>query len=110
MNILFLCTSNLHRSATAVSYFSEKCPKHEYRGAGLDVRNCNAYGTNFCTEQDLKWADKIFVMESTHVLKVMGYGDFGKKIINLNIDDVYEYNDPKLIKEFESKTEFESLD
>lgn len=109
MRILFLCTSNLHRSATAVSYFNDRCPQHEYRGAGLDVRNCKAYNTNFCTEEDLQWADRVFVMESAHKLKVMRYGDFALKTINLNIEDIYQHNDPALIKVFESKAELKFL-
>lgn len=97
MNILFLCTSNLQRSPTAEKLFSPSS-EHEFRSVGLEIRNCLQYRTTICTEDMLKWADRIYVFEKTHLLKVMAFGDYSAKVVNLNIADIYECNDPELIK------------
>ena len=110
MNILFLCTSNLHRSKTAADYFSKLNNHHQFKGAGLDFRNCKQHGTTFCTDEMLAWADEIFVMESVHVQKVMMYScSSNKKIINLNIQDIYIFNDAKLIEVLQNHNDLRLL-
>ena len=106
MNILFLCTSNLHRSATAADHFSKLNDQHGFKGAGLDSRNCKQNGTTFCTDEMMVWADLIYVMESMHTVKVMAYScSSNKKIINLNIPDIYIFNDPVLIEVLQTHNE-----
>jgi predicted protein tyrosine phosphatase len=92
--ILFICGKNRRRSPTAEEVF-----------AGLDgIEVCSA-GTSSEAECQLsadllEWADRVFVMERSqqrhlqtrfaHVLKE-------KKIVCLNVPDVYTYMQPELV-------------
>jgi protein-tyrosine-phosphatase len=40
MNILFLCTANLHRSRTAEDYFKSLDSTHTFKSAGLSEKYC----------------------------------------------------------------------
>ena len=66
MKILFLCTSNIHRSLTAEHYFRVKYPQYEFRSAGLSQKYCKKHGSKLCTTEMLEWADNVFVMEQKH--------------------------------------------
>jgi len=88
MRILFLCNQGKHRSRTAAELFSKA---FETQYAGL-------YG-NEVTAQQLAWADLILVMEDhqrTELSKRFPklYGQ--KRILCLDIPDVYGYNQPEL--------------
>lgn len=104
MNILFLCTANLNRSATAEAHFAAKYPAHTYRSAGLSEKECRRNGTTLCTEDMMKWADVIFVMENSHIHRIEQYTDqrFLKKIINLDIPDVFKFGEAALIEQLEA--------
>jgi predicted protein tyrosine phosphatase len=104
MNILFLCTANLHRSRTAEDYFRSVDSKHIYQSAGLSEKYCKQYGTRLCNVELLDWADKIFVMEPMHVERITQHtGErYLTKIEVLNIDDIYQYMQPTLVDELVS--------
>ncbi|NRQ44489.1 phosphotyrosine protein phosphatase [Rheinheimera sp. YQF-2] len=99
MNILFLCTANLHRSRTAEDFYRKVNSKHEYKSAGLSQKYCQRYGTTLCTIELLKWAEKVFVMEETHVQRIAEHtgASYLSMIEVLEIEDVYQYMQPELI-------------
>lgn len=93
-NLLFICSGNKLRSPTAENYFAEQ--GFETRSAGTSKDAVNPVGI-----EDLKWADKIYVMEEKHRQRVIAkfpritkY----KKIIVLNIPDNYKFMDKSLIE------------
>ena len=95
MRALFLCSQNCLRSPTAEIIFSGH-PHLEACSAGLDS---NAVRT--VTEEDILWSDLIFVMERSHrnrLLKNYHSSVKGKRIICLDIPDIYERMDPELIR------------
>ena len=112
MNILFLCTANLNRSKTAELHFASKDPVNVYRSAGLSEKECNRNGTRLCTEEMLEWADTIYVMEHTHIVRIEQYTGqrFLNKIINLDIPDVYSFGESTLIEQLETSYKTKHLD
>jgi predicted protein tyrosine phosphatase len=98
MNVLFICSANKDRSATAEAYFNELHPEYVYDSAGTNQKYCNQLGTQFVTVKMLNWADRIYVMEIKHqnfILK-MNAGSLYHKISVLHISDHYAYGDPVL--------------
>ena len=90
MKILFICNQNKHRSKTAEKIFSEK---FETKSAGL-------YNENPLTEKQLSWADLVIVMEDhqrSEIAKRFPEIYLQKRILSLNIPDVYRYNQPELV-------------
>jgi predicted protein tyrosine phosphatase len=106
MKILFLCTSNIHRSKTAEDYYKDLDKSNDYKSAGLNERNCIRFGSQVCTEELLEWADRVFVMEQKHIERIKMYTEekYIHKVINLEIDDDYGYMDSNLIKIIIDKT------
>lgn len=98
MKVLFVCSGNRHRSATAHKLFEELYPWYEIDSAGTNHKVCENFGTNPLTEDLLEWADKVFVMEEHHIKIIKEHT--GKKYTNkikvLGIKDVYEYGDTDL--------------
>lgn len=111
MNILFLCTANLNRSKTAEVYFAAKDPAHTYRSAGLSEKECGRNGTTLCTEEMMEWADVIFVMQNSHIRRIEQYTGqrFLKKIVNLDIPDVYKFGETALIEQLEASRNTKQL-
>jgi predicted protein tyrosine phosphatase len=98
--LLFVCSRNKRRSLTAEMVF---------RGnLDYDVKSC---GTNTgarvkITAGLIGWADKIIFMEKRHKeLASKSFGDLlaKKQIYVLNIKDVYEYMDSKLVDKLKLK-------
>jgi predicted protein tyrosine phosphatase len=108
MNILFICTSNLHRSRTAEDYFKSQRSSNIFKSAGLSEKYCRVYGTRLCTVELLQWADKVFVMEDIHLKGIVSYTEqiYISKIEVLDIDDIYKYMEPGLLKMLKSKVHF----
>ena len=82
------------RSPTAEKVFKNS-ENLEVRSAGLDV-NANVR----VNDEDVEWADYIFVMEKQHEYKLKNRfsGKLGgKKIYNLDIEDKYPFMDTELI-------------
>ena len=94
MRALFLCSRNKLRSPTAEFIFADH-PGVETDSAGLakdaEVR---------LSDEQIEWADLIFVMESIHRSRLnQNYSRTlkGKKIVVLGIPDNYEFMDEDLI-------------
>ena len=80
-----------------------------YQGfSGYEVKSAGTE-TNariLVTQEHIEWADMIFVMEPEHLERLqIEYGELlsGKKIICLNIPDIYRCMEPALIEELKSK-------
>jgi predicted protein tyrosine phosphatase len=92
--VLFICSQNKLRSPTAEVIFAEN-PKLEVASAGL-----NNDAEVVVTPELIKWADIIFIMEKSHRNKLSK--KFKKylnkqRVICLDIPDIYEYMDYKLV-------------
>ena len=100
MNILFLCTANIHRSRTAEDYFREtESDTYTFLSAGLSEKECNRHGSRLCTVELLEWADKVLVMEEMHRDRIAQHTGtrFLDKIQVVGIEDIYKYKQPELI-------------
>ena len=87
MKILFICTLGIQRSRTAADLFKDK---HETRYKGV-------FGEDPPKKEDIEWADVIIVMEKRHEIELRKkFPNLSRKIINLDIHDMYYYNDPEL--------------
>ena len=100
MNILFVCSRNKWRSATAETIYKNH-PGHEVRSVGTAPSarvKINA--------KHIIWADAIFVMEKRHkqiISERFPEEVAAKEIVILNIPDDYQYMDEELIEEITSK-------
>ena len=91
MKVLFICSQGMHRSRTAEDIFSKR---FETDSAGL-------YNEDPVTEGQLEWADLIVVMEPEHRIEIGKRFPriyMKKKIVCLDIPDIYHYNQPELIQ------------
>ncbi len=100
MNILFVCSRNKWRSATAEHIFKNH-PTHQVRSAGTEPS-----ARIKLSAKHLLWADLIFVMEKKHKQRISE--QFGNNIdhaamVVLNIPDEYQYIDEALIEELNAK-------
>ena len=96
MNILFVCNQNQNRSKTAEELF--KC-QFNTKSAGL-------YNQKPVTAKQISWADTIIVMEErqrSEISKRFPKHYIQKRILSLDIPDVYNYNNADLIKVLKSK-------
>lgn len=108
MNILFLCTSNRHRSRTAEELFNALDGGNEYKSAGLSYKYVAKENTTLCDEKMLAWANKVFVFEDMHIQRIQQHtGDvFISKIENLDIADEYSYFQRELVLALLAKCKF----
>lgn len=96
MRILFICNQNENRSKTAEELFKDK---FETKSAGL-------YNQKPVTEKQLSWADVVIVMEDSQrseIAKRFPKLYMQKRIISLNIPDIYHHNQPDLIDALKSR-------
>lgn len=93
MNLLFVCSRNKWRSRTAETIFKGNV-NHYVKSAGT-----SSDAQVKVSAKHIQWADIIFVMEKKH--KQMLIERFNeaheKQIINLDIEDNYQYMDEELI-------------
>lgn len=90
MKVLFICNQNKHRSKTAELLFKDN---FETKSAGL-------YNEVPVTEKELEWADLVAVMEDfqrDELIKRFPKQYMKKRIISLNVPDVYGFNQPELV-------------
>jgi predicted protein tyrosine phosphatase len=92
---LFICSQNRLRSPTAEQIFSNH--------PGLDVSSAgtNNDAENPLTAELIEWADTIFVMEKMHRTKVQTRfrkALNGKRVICLDIPDIYAFMDAALVR------------
>lgn len=94
-NILFICSRNRLRSPTAETVFCER-DGWSVRSAGL------ANDADMpLSDEDVEWADVIFVMESVHRRKLsekFGVLLKNQRVVCLGIPDNYDYMDPELVR------------
>ena len=104
-SVLFVCSANVDRSKTAEDYFSAIYPNLEFRSCGTNKSICFQEGSNYLDEEDLEWADVIYVMQRKHLKAIKSFSKLklSNKIKILNIPDHFKYNDPKLIEVLEGK-------
>ena len=96
MKILFICNQNQNRSKTAENIFKGK---FKTRSAGL-------YNEKPVTAKQLSWADAVIVMDEEQrreVAKRFPKQYMQKRILSLDIPDVFHYNQPELINILKSK-------
>lgn len=97
MNILFICNQNMYRSKTAEDLFK----------AILIVKSAGLYN-NVVKAEQLEWADLILVMEEeqrVELSKRFPKQYLQKRILSLDIPDIYQYNQPELIELLKLKVE-----
>jgi|SRR3989338_8009550 len=96
MKVLFICNQNRNRSKTAEELFKDK---FKTKSAGL-------YNENPVTEKQISWADVIVVMEDSQRSEIARRFPklyMQKRILSLDIPDVYNYNQPELVNTLKSK-------
>lgn len=101
-HLLFVCTANQHRSRTAEDCFRRN-PDYEVRSAGTDVLPDDP-DEQPLTRALLDWADIVFVMEPYHREAIEErFPGHLKRIVVLDIDDVYYRGEPQLINLLEKR-------
>jgi predicted protein tyrosine phosphatase len=91
-NLLFICSKNKWRSPTAELLFRNH-PRHHARSAGTSDK-----ARIRINQKLIDWADVIFFMERKHkVIVIERFQLSDQKLIILNIEDNYPFNDPELI-------------
>ena len=96
MKVLFICNQNQNRSKTAEELFKGR---FETKSAGL-------YNENPVTQKDISWSDVVIVMEEeqrSEIAKRFPKLYMQKRIISLDIPDIYSYKQPNLINTLKSK-------
>ena len=98
MKALFVCNQNQNRSKTAEKIFNNK----------FSTKSAGLYNKKPLTKQQMAWADVIFVMEDeqrSEISKRFPKQYLQKRILDLDVPDIYEYNNPRLVKVLKSKVE-----
>jgi predicted protein tyrosine phosphatase len=91
-NLLFICSKNQWRSPTAELLFKHH-PVHQARSAGTSDK-----ARIRVSQKLIDWADVIFFMEYRHKEIVSErFHLSGQKLIVLEIEDNYQFNDPELV-------------
>jgi len=89
MNILFICNQNQNRSKTAEKLFKGR----------FNTKSAGLYNEKPVTEKQIEWADTIIVMESaqrSEIGKRFPKLYIQKRIISLDIPDIYHFDQPEL--------------
>ena len=95
-----MCSENRLRSPTAESVFSEY-PGVEAIGAGT-----NSDAATPVSGDLIEWADVVLVMEKSHrnkISKKFKEQLKGKRLVVLDIPDIYEYMDTELVRLLKGK-------
>ena len=100
-NLLFVCSRNQWRSPTAEKIFRNK-------GYGARSAGTSPNARKTLSHLDVRWADKIFVMENKHRSRLVS--DFRRLVENkpvyvLDIPDEYKFMDKNLIEVLEQSVE-----
>lgn len=91
MNILFICNQNKNRSKTAEEIFKDR----------FNTKSAGLYNAKPVTEKQISWADAIVVMEEIHRSEIADRFPkqyLLKRILSLDVPDVYHYNQRELIQ------------
>ncbi len=92
--MLVICGRNKKRSRTA-EYIYKNDARFSIRSAGISSKS-----EKLVTENDLLWADIVFVMETGYGARIAGQFRHLElpRIVNLNIPDDYEFMDEELVE------------
>jgi predicted protein tyrosine phosphatase len=96
MKILFICNQNENRSKTAEHMFKEQ----------FSTKSAGLYNKKPVTTKELSWSDTIIVMEEEQrdeIAKRFPKLYMQKRILSLNIPDIYHYNNPQLVQQLQEK-------
>ena len=96
MNILFVCNQNQNRSKTAEELFKGK----------FDTKSAGLYTQKPLSKNEMLWSEVIIVMEEeqrSEIAKRFPKEYLQKRILSLNIPDIYHFNNPRLVKELKTK-------
>jgi protein-tyrosine phosphatase len=107
LNILFVCSRNKWRSATAETIY-KNCQDHNVKSAGTEPS-----AVVKVSAKNVLWADIIFAMEKKHrqrLIQKFPNETIEKKIIILDIEDNYKYMDTELIEIIKTSVEPYLLD
>jgi predicted protein tyrosine phosphatase len=99
-NLLFVCSRNQWRSPTAEGLFRNH-PDYHARSAGTSERARTKLSSRL-----VAWADVIIVMERRHrdiIRERYGADLAGKRLVVLDIQDNYGFNDPELVELLKDK-------
>ncbi|MFH1316986.1 MAG: phosphotyrosine protein phosphatase [Candidatus Woesearchaeota archaeon] len=91
MKVLFICNQNLNRSKTAEELFRNK----------FDTKSAGIYNEKPVTKSQISWADIIIVMEKDHRTELSRRFPkeyMKKRILCLDIPDIYSYMQPELVE------------
>lgn len=98
MNVLFICNQNQNRSKTAEKLFYNT----------FNTRSAGLYNKKPVTETQLEWADIIVVMEDSQrseISKRFPKQYLQKRILSLEIPDIFTYNQTELIDLLKQKVQ-----
>lgn len=96
MKVLFICNQNENRSKTAEELFKGR----------FTTLSAGLYNERPITEKQIEWADLVVVMEDsqrTELAKRFPKLYMQKRIVSLDIPDVYKYQQPELVELLKSK-------
>jgi predicted protein tyrosine phosphatase len=102
MNVLFICNQNQNRSKTAEELF---------RGT-FTTRSAGLYNEQPVTGAQLEWADVVVVMEDvqrSELAKRFPKQYLQKRILSLDVPDVFKHNQPELVEMLKAKVEEQLL-
>lgn len=91
MNVLFICNQNKNRSKTAEEIFKDR----------FNTKSAGLYNVKPVTEKQISWAETVIVMEEaqrSEIAKRFPKQYMLKRILSLDVPDVYHYNQPELIE------------
>lgn len=94
--VLTVCSAGILRSATAAHVLCQRPFNFNTRNVGTAP-----YALIPLTDDLIMWADEVVCMENEHknaVYNKMMSMDLYKPITVLDIEDIYEYRNPKLVK------------
>lgn len=102
VNLLFVCSRNRWRSATAEAIYRNSV-SHKVKSGGTEPS-----AVVKVSAKNISWSDIIFVMEKKHKLRLeekFTEEIRNKTIVVLNIDDDYEYMDAELVEMIKTSVE-----
>jgi protein-tyrosine phosphatase len=102
VNLLFVCSRNKWRSATAEIIYKSSAD-HRVRSGGTEPS-----AVVKVSAKDILWADLIFAMEKKHkqrLVEKFPEETQSKKIVVLDIEDNYEFMDEELIENIKASVE-----
>jgi len=104
--VLTVCSAGLLRSPTIALVLSQPPYDMNCRAAGVTEE----YALIVVDDVLLEWAEMVVCAEDCHKAVIMEKFNLSShKVISLNIQDIYSYRDPKLLKVIREKLDEEFL-